>query len=109
MTTYELLRRSIEERKQVVGSYRGLRREFCSQVLGLSGFTKRVLVFQFGGATSDGTIVSPATGVWRCFDVDGIGSPRMRDGPWYTGPSETQDQHCIQVVEIDVRSMTGPR
>jgi len=39
---------------------------------------------------------------WRCFYVEGIGDLRSRAGAWLEGTSHTQDQTCVQFVDVDV-------
>jgi hypothetical protein len=61
--------------------------------------TQRVLMFQFGGQSSQGL---PPGGQWRCMDVARIRNIQTQSGDWHTGFSHLRPQTCIAHVDIDV-------
>jgi hypothetical protein len=107
MTTHDLLRSAIRDRRQVVAYYQGHRREFCPHVLGTKAGKARVLVFQFGGETSHGPIVSPQDGDWRCFEVAELLDVELRDGEWHSGIMHRGQQRCVDVVEVEAGGTIG--
>jgi hypothetical protein len=98
--TYELFRVAMAEKKQIVCTYNGLRREVCAVILchGRAG-EEKALTYQFGGATSS---TLPAGGEWRCLTLSKVGGVELRDGPWYSGGSHSASQSCVDVVDFDV-------
>jgi hypothetical protein len=44
----------------------------------------------------------PAQGEWRCLSLAQVDDVQIRSGPWRSGPSHTQTQACVGVVDIDV-------
>jgi hypothetical protein len=97
---YDLMRRAIIERAQVVCDYRGYTREVCPHVIGRKNGQGQVLCYQFGGGSNSGL---PPEGQWRCMVVSGISNARLRSGEWYTGNSHTRPQTCVDDVDVEVR------
>ena len=97
--TYQLLARAIRERKQMLCSYDGYRREICPTILGHSDGREKALVFQFAGETSKGPLKDPD---WKCFEVAAVTNAKLRDGPWFTGRRHQQSQSCVKNVDLDV-------
>ncbi len=94
---FELFRRAIAEKKQVVFDYQGLRREACPHTLGYKHGNEHALVFQFAGQSSRGL---PPGGEWRCVDLHGVAFPMIREGQWHTAPNHSRPQTCVdQIVE----------
>lgn len=98
--TYELFRAAMADRKQIVCTYNGLRREVCAVILGHSRTgEEKALTYQFGGDTSS---TLPAGGEWRCLTLSKVGDVELRDGPWLSGDSHSASQSCVDVVDFDV-------
>jgi hypothetical protein len=96
--TYDLVRRAIEQRRQVHATYDGHRRRMCPHLIGARDGQPRALFFQFAGASSRGLA---SGGDWRCLPLDGLSEVSLRDGPWHTR-IHSQPQHCIDVVDLEV-------
>lgn len=96
--TFRLFHRAILERKQVVLVYDGQRREVCPVILGHKDGEERVLVYQFGGASSS------RIPDWKCLNLAKVKDPHMRDGEWISGDSHKFGQQCIDEVFIDVNT-----
>ncbi|WP_148209782.1 hypothetical protein [Azorhizobium caulinodans] len=64
--TFRLFERAIEEKKQIVCTYRGYPREICPHAVGWSDNGEQALAFQFAGGSSTGL---PFGGEWRCFEL----------------------------------------
>lgn len=90
---------AMAERKQILCTYDGHRRELCPIILGHSRAEEKALTFQFGGESSSGL---PRGGEWRCLFVAKVGEVQLRDGPWHAGDSHTQPQGCVEIVDLDV-------
>lgn len=97
--SYNLLRQAIIDRKQVVCVYQGLPREVCPHAIGTKRGERHVLVFQFGGQSSQGL---PPDGQWRCMNPDEISGAIIQAGPWRTGSSHTRPQTCIDQIDVEV-------
>lgn len=106
--TYELFAEAMAERKQVLCTYEGYRREFCPAVLGHSKGQEVALVYQFAGESSTGL---PRGGQWKCLHLVKVEEARLRDGPWHAGPSHQRPQTCVEIVDLDVnpQSPYSPR
>lgn len=97
--TYRLFYRAIAERKQVVCTYDGYRRELCPVILGHTDGAEKSLVYQFGGDSSRG----PAGAAdWKCLTLSKVRDARLRDGPWHDGGGpHGSPQSCVREVDID--------
>ncbi len=104
MDIYELLKGAIENKMQIVATYKGLIREMCPHCLGLKGGKRHCLFYQFGGQSSSGTIVPGSPNNWRCIPVDGLVNVEARSGPWHTQHNHSQRQTCIDAVDVEVRN-----
>jgi hypothetical protein len=98
--TYELFLRAMREKRQIVCVYQGHRRELCPILLGRTGLEEKSLVFQFGGATSEGPIRPP--GDWKCLRLTEVRDVILREGSWHAGDSHSAAQICMKMVEYDV-------
>ena len=97
--TYRLFERAVVERKQIVCTYDGYRRELCPVILGHSQGEEKALTYQFGGESKSG--LRPA-GQWKCLWLTGVSDIQLRDGPWRTGSRHLQKQTCVEIVDLDV-------
>ena len=98
--TYKLFAQAIEQRKQIVCSYGGYRRELCPIILGHKENGDEVaLTFQFGGESSRAL---PRGGSWRCLSLSEASDVRLRDGRWRSGASHQRPQSCVDIVDLDV-------
>ncbi len=100
--TYELFRTAILERKQVVCTYRGFRREVCPHILGYTRGREMALTYQFAGQSASGL---PPGGEWRCLSLAEVRDIRLRKGRWCTGTRHTRVQACVEIVDIDVNRL----
>jgi len=98
--TYAIVRQAILDMRQIVGTYRGHRREMCPHVIGTKDGGERALFFQFAGSSSSGL---PPGGEWRCIPIEGLSAVSSRSGQWYTAASgHTQPQRCMDVIDVQV-------
>src|SRR5438445_12776593 len=81
---YEMVAEAIRNKRQVLATYHGLRREMCPHVLGRGPDGQvQALFFQFGGESGKRL---PPQGDWRCLRLAELSDVLVRDGPWHTGP-----------------------
>lgn len=100
LNTYELIREAILNKQQVVATYRGHRRAMCPHVLGIKGFIRHALFYQFGG-TSEHWL--PPSGEWRCMDIDHLLDLTVREGQWHTRDDyDQQRQSCVDTIDLSV-------
>jgi hypothetical protein len=98
--TYALVRRAIEERRQVDATYDGRQRRMCPHVVGTTDGRPRALFFQFAGGSGRGL---PPGGDWRCLLLDGLTDISIHDGPWHTR-AHSEPQHCVEDVDLEIES-----
>jgi hypothetical protein len=97
--TYRLFERAMVERKQIVCTYKGFRRQLCPIILGHTHGEERALTYQFAGGSSSSL---PPGGNWRCLTLSEVGKVQLREGPWHAGDSHRQPSGCIETVDLDV-------
>jgi hypothetical protein len=89
---------AVRERKQIVFSYGGAKREACPLILGYDADgEEKVFGFQFGGTTSRGAKLPN----WRCFSLASVKMLQVRAGQWQEGTSHKQAQSCVRFVDVD--------
>ena len=103
--TYKLFRRAILEEKQVTCVYNAHRRELCPHIIGHTKGQEKVLAFQFGGTSSSKL---PPGGEWRCLVLANVEDVRLRGGPWHAGGSHSQQQRCVEVIDLDINVHVRP-
>ena len=96
--SYGLVRRAIEQRRQVEALFEGRPRRFCPHAIGSRAGEQRALVFQVGGYSSRGL---PPEGDWRCLAIDRLTEVTLRDGPWHSR-AHSQPQHCINEIDLSI-------
>jgi hypothetical protein len=90
--TYRLFAQAMRERKQIVCTYRGHRRELCPIILGHADGEEKALTFQVGGESSSGL---PPDGEWRCLFLSKVERAFMRDGPWRAGEGQASRKAAL--------------
>ena len=103
-TTYELLKQAIVEKKQVVATYDGLRREMCPHQLGTNKGRVYCLFYQFAGDSGSRPVVDGALNSWRCMEVDRLVDVSLRDGEWHTAPNFANPANCLDTIDVEVNS-----
>src|SRR3954452_24089224 len=96
---YDLFRRAMAGRKQIVCKYGGYRRELCPIILGHSGGAEKALTYQFGGQSKSGL---PPDGEWRCVWLSKASTVKLHIATLYADFSHTQPQGCVEIVDLDV-------
>ena len=99
MSTYDLIRTAIQDKRVVKATYEGLPREMCPHTLGHTNGVEQALFFQFAGQSSTGL---PPGGEWKSMRIDGLSDVTVHDGVWHTGPRHTRKQTYVNQVEVEV-------
>ena len=103
MSTLDLLRDAIQQKRQVSARYQGQEREFCPHILGTKNGKFHCLVYQFAGTSAKGLIPGSPDNI-RCFALDGLSAVSVRDGVWHTSPLfATSTQTCVDVIDTQVQ------
>ena len=98
---YQFLRDAIVHKRQVVCTYKGLRREVCPHVVGVGKDGREmVLSYQFAGQSSKGL---PPGGEWRCMRVADISDATSRTGQWHTGDNHSRPQMCVKIIDVEIQ------
>jgi GNAT superfamily N-acetyltransferase len=100
---YRMLRDAIVHRRQVIATYRGVRREMCPHVLGLKAGREQCLFYQFGGESAGERLRGGGVDNWRCLAVDELRDVEVRDGQWYTAEIGSRRQTCVDSVDLAVQ------
>lgn len=98
---YSLIRNAIVAKQQVIADYKGHRRELCPHTIGTKNGREQALFVQFGGSSASGH-GSPEKN-WRCIPVAGLTNVSVRSGKWHTASNHSQQQRCIDDVDIEVK------
>lgn len=100
---FGVIREAIQNRRQVIATYNGHRREMCPHVLGWKNGREQALFYQFGGTSSSaGHMGSGDINNWRCLPLDGLSDIDVRDGEWHSFSPHTQPQTCVDDIAITV-------
>jgi hypothetical protein len=79
---YDRIWHAVRERKQIVFSYDGAKREVCPLVLGYAADgEEKVFTYQFAGATSRRAKLPN----WRCFSLASVKMLQVQAGKWHEG------------------------
>ena len=101
--TYQIVRKAIIEKKQIVAEYQGHKREMCPHVIGKKNGRNQALFYQFGGTSSSGTIVPRSIKNWRCIPIEGLSIVEVRDGEWHSFSYHTKRHTCVDEVDAEVK------
>lgn len=102
MSNYELIRDAILQKMVIVADYKGYRRELCPHCLGRKKGNLRALLYQCGGYTSKGLVVSGSDSNWRCMDIEELEIVEIRSGDFQSVSQHSQSQKCIDIIEYQV-------
>lgn len=102
MSTYEIIREAIKDRRQIVATCDGYRREMCPHVIGRKSGRAQCLFYQFGGDSASGLGPLGDEGNWRCLPIDGLSKVEVRDGPWFTAGNHSKQQSCVGTIDTEV-------
>lgn len=100
---YDLIRKAILEKKVVIATYNGYRREMCPHVIGF-GPTGReqALFYQFGGQSSTGIETDGSSQNWRCIPLTGLRNVEIEEGGCHTAPNHSRPQTCVSNIDVEV-------
>ena len=103
--TYNLIRRAIERKQQVIAGYRGYYREMCPHSLGVNKRGERqALFYQFAGQSGSELGPPGSPDNWRCLRIDELSDVSLRDGDWHTAPGHTRPHTCVyQRLDLEIR------
>jgi hypothetical protein len=97
--TYNIIRRAIAKKQQVVATYNGCVREMCPHVIGYKEGKEQALFYQFAGQSSSGPIVPSSEKNWRCIPISGLSKVTVRDGEWHTSTNHSHRQTCVDRID----------
>lgn len=102
---YELVKRAILTKQQILATYKGHYREMCPHTLGASKTgIRQALFYQFAGESSSGLSPAGSANNWRCIPVDELRNVILRDGDWHTAPNHSRAQTCVASIDVEVAS-----
>lgn len=100
---WAVLEQALRHKRPVLVRYHGQDRLVCPHVLGWKDGRAKVLVYQSGGATSQGELSADPRQRWRSLFVDEIERATIGIGTWqtacnYTPSSNGIDQFALALV-----------
>jgi hypothetical protein len=98
VSDYELIREAIIERRQVIATYKGQRREMCPHAIGYTNGREQGLFFEFGGESSSGP---PDGGQWCCLPIAELDSIEVVEGKWHSGGERGHEHSCVDVIDVE--------
>lgn len=102
MSTYEIIKDAILNKKQIIATYQGYVRELCPHAIGTKNGREQALFYQFGGYSSQGRIVPGSPSNWRCLPIDGLSNISVRNGDWHTAGNHSIAQTCVDLIDVEV-------
>jgi hypothetical protein len=102
MSTYELLKQAILQKKPVSAYYEGYYREMCPHALGTKDGEQRCFFYQYAGETSKGRVIPNSPANWRCMFVNKLSQVTILEAEWCTSDNHSRDQTCIDFVDVEV-------
>jgi hypothetical protein len=103
--TYAIVRQAILDKRQIVATYRGHRREMCPHVIGTKNGREQALFFQFAGSSNSGL---PPGGEWRCIPIEDLTDISSRPGRWH-GAAGTRPQTCVDRIDVRAAAAAADR
>jgi hypothetical protein len=104
LSTYEIIKDAIINKKIVTAVYRGKRRVMCPHTLGTKRGREQALFYQFEGESSTGLGPDGDPENWRCMFLDELADVRSEDtkGEWHTAPNHSRPQTCVDTIDVEV-------
>lgn len=101
---YAEIRSAIADKKQVVATYGGHRREMCPHAIGLGlAGNEQALFYQFAGSSSKGDASQlDDNDRWRCMALDALEDVDIRDGKWQSAGNHSVPNTCIKEIDLEV-------
>lgn len=101
---YSEIRSAIADKKQVVATYGGYRREMCPHAIGLGpAGNEQVLFYQFAGGSSKGDASTlEEKDRWRCMALAALQDVEIRDGEWQSAGNHSMPNTCIKEIDLEV-------
>jgi hypothetical protein len=99
---YQMIRKAILNKQQLVATYNGHYREMCPHVLGTKRGRQQVLCYQFAGTSSSGLAPAGHPDNWRCVIIANLRDAQIRDGEWHTAPNHSRPQTCVDAIDVEV-------
>lgn len=105
---WAVLEQALIERRPVLACYHGHQRLLCPHTLGWKDGRPKVLSYQVGGPTTQGSLPNDPRQRWRSMFVDEIEDPVITDGRWETADNYSQHSNGIDHVEAQVGGHSPP-
>ena len=100
-----LIRTAVTTRQSISAVYDGRPRRLCPHRLGQnSAGQRRVLCYQYGGASLSGLEAPGSPGNWRCMNVEKFSRVELIADVWLTAPNHSRPQTCVTDVDADAEN-----
>ena len=102
MTQYDIIKDAIANKRQITATYQNHVRIMCPHVIGTKNGREQALFFQFGGTSASEGTITPENGRWRCLAIEQLDDVSAQNGDWHTRDDHSQDQTCVDDVDLEV-------
>lgn len=96
---YEVFRKAVLQRQQILADYAGSRRGFCPHALGWRGGEAYSLCYEF--LSVEEPLLNECEGAWCCIRLADVGRAVLREGTWHTDLN-TPPPVCLDQVDVRV-------
>jgi len=101
---YDEVRAAIANKKQVLATYSGHRREMCPHAIGIGpAGNEQALFYQFAGGSSRGDVAKlDEKDRWRCMALEDLENVEVVDGDWHSAGNHSVPNTCINEIDLEV-------
>lgn len=100
---YRLVWEAIANRRPISATYKQLPRLFCPHRLGRTrAGERRVLCYQYGGASESGLAPMGSPENWRCIVLEKLRFVALLEDAWTSAPNHSRPATCVVDADIDV-------
>ena len=103
---YRLVWEAIAKRRPISATYKQLPRLFCPHRLGRNrAGERRVLCYQYGGASESGLAPMGSPENWRCIVLEKLRAVALLEDAWTSAPNHSRPATCVVDADIDAEDL----
>lgn len=102
MTTYELIRKAIENKQCITCDYGGYSRRMTPHVIGIKNGKEQALFFQYGGESGSGLSDNPEKN-WRCIEISKVSNATINRDEFQTAQNHNRGQNCVSIIDLEIQ------
>jgi hypothetical protein len=99
---YRLVWTAVSSKQPIEARYAGRTRYLCPHRLGRNRLgERRVLCYQYDGASVSGLQPSGSVENWRCLVLEKLSRVKLIEEGWHTAPNHPRPASCVIDADID--------